>query len=82
MRVFTYQPIDGAEGVEQQEYDEAPGSPEERAAFARKCSKISAMSDGEVLAKAPRKLAENKPLPTWGKTALYDGKTGEASISP
>jgi DNA-directed RNA polymerase subunit beta len=46
-------------------------------------SKISAMPDNEVVAEAQRvSLTENQPLPTWGKTLLFDGKTGESFDQP
>jgi len=58
-------------------------SPEERAAMLKEMDRISALSDEEVAAEAARlSLEEGQPLPTWGKTTLYNGKTGDAFDMP
>ena len=42
-----------------------------------------ALTDEEVVAEAIRlSQEENLPLPTWGKTVLYNGKTGEQFDQP
>jgi DNA-directed RNA polymerase subunit beta len=82
-RLISYDPADSAEGAERQEYAEVPETTEDRQALYEEMSKISDLSDGEVVAEAQRvSLAENRPLPTWGKTVLYDGKTGESFDQP
>jgi DNA-directed RNA polymerase subunit beta len=71
------------EDAEQQEYDEVPESSEDRQEMYEEMSRISALSDSEVVAEAQRvSLEENQPLPTWGKTVLFDGKTGESFDQP
>jgi len=60
------------------EYAELPESPEERAAVYAEMDRISALSDEEVVAQALLVSRETgQPLPTWGKTVLLNGKTGE-----
>ena len=78
-------PVDPATGEAPEgiEYREVHESSEEREALYAEMSRISALSDEEVWAEAQRiVMDEGKPLPTWGKTALYDGKTGEPFEQP
>jgi DNA-directed RNA polymerase subunit beta len=80
MRVVYIQP-EALEGEDDQEpataYAEVPEAPEERAALYAEMDRISALSDTEVVAEALRVSAETgEPLPTWGKTVLHNGKTG------
>jgi DNA-directed RNA polymerase subunit beta len=64
-------------------YAEVPETPEERSALYEEMSRISALSDQDVVVEAIRVSAEERqPLPTWGKTVLYDGKTGEPFDQP
>jgi DNA-directed RNA polymerase subunit beta len=65
------------------EYRDVPETPEERAALYAEMARLSALSDQEVVVEALRVSREtNKPLPTWGKTTLYNGKTGEPFDQP
>ena len=65
------------------EYEELPESPEERAVIYAEMDRISALSDDEVVAQALLVSRETgQPLPTWGKTVLLNGKTGEPFDSP
>jgi len=65
------------------EYREIPESEEERAAIYAEMERISRLSDDEVVTEALRMSREtNQPLPTWGKTILYNGKTGEPFDQP
>ena len=96
MRVIRLEPVDDgqvegpeADGHEQgmadeaREFVEAPETPEERAAMYAEMERISGLSDEEVVAEAIHVSQEdNLPLPTWGKTVLYNGKTGEAFDQP
>jgi DNA-directed RNA polymerase subunit beta len=58
-------------------------SPEERQIMLAEMERISELSDTEVVAEAliVSKTA-NQPLPTWGKTTLFSGKTGNAFDLP
>ena len=52
---------------------------EERAAMYAQMERIHNLSDEEVVAEALRVSREtNQPLPSWGKTILFNGKTGES----
>jgi DNA-directed RNA polymerase subunit beta len=83
MRVTNLVLADGGEDSEEPSYMEIDETPEERSAVYEEMSRISALSDGEVVAEAHRVgLEDNQPLPTWGKTILYNGKTGEAFDQP
>jgi DNA-directed RNA polymerase subunit beta len=83
MRVIHLVPKESEEGSEEQDYVEVAETPEERSTVYEEMSRISALSESEVVAEAHRvSLAENQPLPTWGKTVLYDGKTGENFAQP
>jgi DNA-directed RNA polymerase subunit beta len=83
MRVVRLVPAEGDEDAEGQAFVEVAETPEERSAVYVEMSRISALSDSEVVDEAQRiSLTENQPLPTWGKTVLYDGKTGEAFDNP
>jgi len=65
------------------EFEELPESSEERAAVYAAMDRISALSDDEVVAEALLVSRETgQPLPTWGKTVLLNGKTGEPFDSP
>ncbi|PKO23798.1 MAG: DNA-directed RNA polymerase subunit beta [Chloroflexi bacterium HGW-Chloroflexi-1] len=64
-------------------YIEIPESEAERQAIYAEMERISALSPEEVVAEALRiSRAENQPLPTWGKTVLYNGKTGQPFDQP
>ena len=64
-------------------YMDAPESPEERAALFEEMERISTLTDEEVFAEAARVSREHfQPLPTWGKTTLFNGKSGEAFDQP
>ena len=53
-------------------------TPEERQAMYAEMERISLLTDAEVVDEALRISRETgQPLPTWGKTVLYNGKTGE-----
>jgi DNA-directed RNA polymerase subunit beta len=83
MRVVHLAPAEGEEETDGPEFVEVGETPEEREAVYHEMSRISALSDSEVLSEAQRvSLEENQPLPTWGKTVLYNGKTGEAFDQP
>ena len=52
---------------------------EERAAMYAQMERIHNLSDEEVVVEALRVSREsNQPLPSWGKTILFNGKTGES----
>ncbi|MCX6031633.1 MAG: DNA-directed RNA polymerase subunit beta [Chloroflexi bacterium] len=73
----------GAEIEGVPEYAEVAESPEERAAMYAEMERISNLSDQQVVTEAMRiSRDEDKPLPTWGKTVLFNGKTGEAFDQP
>jgi len=60
------------------DYIEVAESEAERQTIYAEMERISALSPEEVVAEALRiSREENQPLPTWGKTVLYNGKTGE-----
>ncbi len=64
--------------VEAPAYVEQPETPEDKAAVYAHMARISALTDQEVVAEALRIGRETgQPLPTWGKTLLFNGKTGE-----
>jgi DNA-directed RNA polymerase subunit beta len=70
---------DGHAPTDQAEYVEVPESPEERQAMYDEMERVSTLTDEEVVAEALHvSQEENKPLPTWGKTVLFNGKTGDA----
>jgi DNA-directed RNA polymerase subunit beta len=61
------------------EYIEAPEDEDERMAIYAEMDRISALSANEVVEEAMRVSRESRqPLPTWGKTVLYNGKSGES----
>ncbi len=65
------------------DYEEQPETPEQRQAMYAEMDRISALSDEEVVAQALLVSREaGQPLPTWGKTVLLNGKTGEPFDSP
>ncbi len=75
------EPQDAAD--EAREYLELPESQEDREAIYGAMERISGLSDQEVVVEALRLSNEdNRPLPTWGKTLLYNGKTGEQFDQP
>ncbi|OQA46332.1 MAG: DNA-directed RNA polymerase subunit beta [Chloroflexi bacterium ADurb.Bin325] len=79
MRVTRLQPIPPADGepADAVDYEELPETAEEREAMYAEMERISLLTDEEVAAEALRVSQEtHEPLPTWGKTTLYDGKTG------
>jgi len=62
---------------------EVPEDEAQRAALAAEMERISALSDEEMMEEALRVTQEeNFPLPTWGKTFVYDGKTGRRYDNP
>ncbi|MGQ9767445.1 MAG: DNA-directed RNA polymerase subunit beta [Anaerolineae bacterium] len=80
MRVMRLEPrvITDAKGQEVTEFVEIPETPEERAAVYAEMERLSRLTDDEVMAEALRISRETgEPLPIWGKTRLYNGKTGE-----
>jgi DNA-directed RNA polymerase subunit beta len=65
------------------EYAEEPETAAERTAMYAEMERISTLTDPEVVAEALRISRETgQPLPTWGKTVLYNGKTGVAFDYP
>ncbi len=65
------------------DYVEIAESAEERQAMYDKMEHISLLNDSEVVEEALRVSRESgQPLPTWGKTALFNGKTGAAFDYP
>ncbi len=68
---------------EEANYAEQPESQEDRQALYDEMERISGLTDVEVVAQAVRLSQEdNLPLPTWGKTVLYNGKTGDQFDQP
>jgi DNA-directed RNA polymerase subunit beta len=58
-------------------YEERPETPEQRQEMYAEMDRISALTDEEVVVEALRVSRESgEPLPTWGKSMLYNGKTG------
>ena len=73
----TASPMSGTVG-QAVEYVEIPESPEGRAVLYAEMARISKLSDAQVVVDALRISRETEqPLPTWGKTVLYNGKNGE-----
>jgi DNA-directed RNA polymerase subunit beta len=70
--------LDGENGQEPVvEYEEIEESAEDRQAMYAEMERISNLTPEEVTAEALRLSVEsNQPLPNWGKTVLYDGKSG------
>jgi len=65
------------------DYNELTESEAERQQIYAEMARISALSSEEVVAEALRISREkNQPLPTWGKTVLFNGKTGEPFDQP
>jgi len=65
------------------EFAEVHESEEERAQVYAEMERIAELSAGQVVEDAIRISRDsNKPLPTWGKTVLYNGKTGAAFDQP
>ena len=64
-------------------YSEIAETPEERAELYAEMERISNLSASQVVEEALRVSRQtNQPLPTWGKTMLYNGKTGELFEQP
>ncbi len=85
MRITRLEPrtVTAEDGTEVTEFVEVPETPEERAAVYAEMERLSHLTDDEVVAEALRISRETgEPLPTWGKTRLYNGKTGEPFDSP
>jgi DNA-directed RNA polymerase subunit beta len=83
MRVANLVEAEDSEEGEEPTFVEIDETPEEREAIYEEMSRISALPDDEVVSQAHRvSLEENQPLPTWGKTMLFDGKTGEPFDQP
>jgi DNA-directed RNA polymerase subunit beta len=60
------------------DYEEQPETPEQRQAMYAEMDRISGLPDEEVVNQALLVSRESgQPLPTWGKTVLLNGKTGE-----
>jgi DNA-directed RNA polymerase subunit beta len=65
------------------EYEEIEETAEARQTMYDEMDRISGLSPEEVTIEALRVSAEsNQPLPTWGKTVLHDGKSGNAFDLP
>ncbi len=65
------------------EYEEVAETAEERATLYAEMERIGDLPDAAVVSEALRISREaNQPLPTWGKTILYNGKTGEPFDQP
>lgn len=76
MRVTRLQSQPAAEG-EAEDYEELAETPEERATVYAEMDRIAALSPEQVAAEALSVSQKTgQPLPTWGKTLLYNGKTG------
>jgi DNA-directed RNA polymerase subunit beta len=81
MRLTRLKAKEGEDGTT--DYEADVETPEERAAMYAEMERISTLTDAEVVAEALRISRETgKPLPTWGKTVLYNGKTGDAFDYP
>jgi DNA-directed RNA polymerase subunit beta len=83
MRVAHLEAVhkDGTE--DEVEYQEIFETPEERAAMYAEMERISNLTDQRVVEEALRVSRETgQPLPAWGKTILYNGKTGEPFDQP
>ena len=81
MRLTRLKAKDGEDGTT--DYEAETETPEERAAMYAEMERISTLTDAEVVVEALRISRETgKPLPTWGKTVLYNGKTGNAFDYP
>jgi DNA-directed RNA polymerase subunit beta len=77
MRVIMLEPAPASD-AEVPEFQEVAETSEERAAMYAQMERIHNLSDEEVVAEALRVSREsNQPLPSWGKTLLFNGKTGE-----
>ena len=64
-------------------YSEIAETPEERAELYAEMERISNLSASQVVEEALLVSRQtNQPLPTWGKTMLYNGKTGELFEQP
>jgi DNA-directed RNA polymerase subunit beta len=76
MRSVQLEPVvEGADDLPA--YIEVPESEEDRAGVYAEMERISSLSDEDAVAEAMRVSKEtNLPLPTWGKTVLFNGKTG------
>ena len=82
VRLQAIAPADG-NGDELPSFGEVPETPEERAAMYAQMDRISRLTDEEAVAEALRVSRERgEPLPTWGKTMLFNGKTGAPFSSP
>ena len=78
MRVTNLEPAAESES-EVPEFQEVAETTEERAAMYAQMERIHNLSDEEVVVEALRVSREtNQPLPSWGKTVLFNGKTGES----
>ena len=78
MRVTNLALKASEDGATSNEYEEHPDTPEQRQAIYAEMDRISALSDEEVVAQALLVSRESgQPLPSWGKTVLLNGKTGE-----
>ena len=85
MRVTRYEPleIEAEDGSLEMDYRLQPEDEDERAALMAGMDRISALSDDEVTEETLRLAREEGiPLPTWGKTFVYDGKRGERYDQP
>ncbi len=71
-------PKSGEDGAAASEYEEQPETPEQRQAMYAEMDRISGLSDEEVVNQALLISRESgQPVPTWGKTVLLNGKTGD-----
>ncbi len=81
MRVLRLEVVPGEDGAEPEgeevDYREIAETADERQAVYKEMDAISALTDEEIVAEALRISKQtNIPLPTWGKTVLYNGKSG------
>jgi DNA-directed RNA polymerase subunit beta len=77
MRQIYLEPV-AASDTEEIQYNEVPDTAEDRAAMYAEMERISSLSAQEAVDEALRISRQtNQPLPTWGKSVLYNGKTGE-----
>ena len=76
MRVTRLQAKPRAEG-EAAEYEEVAETAEERAVIYAEMDRIAALDPDQVVAEALSVSQKTgQPLPSWGKTLLFNGKTG------
>ncbi len=83
MRVIDLARQETEAEAEGEAFVEVPESDEERAAMYAAMDRISALPAEEVVAEALLVSRDSaQPLPTWGKTVLFNGKSGDQFDSP